>query len=139
MKESRTERISLLILAFTLSAAIVFIAQATADLVIGDKLFAFEYRSTTDVVITFTMQILFSGLPFFVLAARSDRRPVMWLTAVVLTCIAWTYYVWQVWRDSLTGFAGGANMGLGLIMVASPFLILAVLKGVSFVLKAQPK
>ena len=63
----------------------------------------------------------------------------MWLTAVVLTCMAWTYYVWQVWRDSLTGFAGGANMGLGLIMVASPFLILAVLKGVSFVLKAQPK
>jgi hypothetical protein len=39
----------------------------------------------------------------------------------------WTYFVVQTWRDSLTGFAGGANIGLGLIMLASPFAILALL------------
>ena len=65
----------------------------------------------------------------------------MWVGAVALTLVYWAYFNWQIWRDSLTGFADGANIGLGLIMMAAPFAILLLLKAMSLLLRAfaQPK
>jgi hypothetical protein len=106
-------------------------------LVIGKEIFSFEYLTLGEVLFARGLQIAFAGLPFFVLAAKSDRRRAMWIVAFVLTCGSWTYYVWQTWRDSLTGFAGGANIGAGMIMMAAPLGILLILKGVSWALRSR--
>ena len=61
----------------------------------------------------------------------------MWVTAVVLTVAFWIYFNWQIWQDSLIDFAGGANIGLGLVMIAAPFFILVILKLVSMISRAS--
>jgi hypothetical protein len=75
------------------------------------------------------LHLVITGLPMFALALLDVRRIDLWLIAVGLQSAFWCYFVWQIWQDSLTGFAGGANIGLGLIMLASPFFTMSALAG----------
>jgi len=111
------------------------LGNAVTIVVIGGRISGFEYLTVVDVVVTFVTQLFFTGLPFFALAGCGEQRRTFWLTAVALTLVSWTYAVWQMWHDSLTGFAGGANIGLGLIMMAAPIVIAVVLTAASLVSK----
>jgi hypothetical protein len=83
------------------------------------------------------LHLIFAGLPFYALALVVERRPAFWIAASILTLASWSYAVWQVWKDSLTGFAGGANIGLGLVMMGAPFVIMVVLVAVSLTVRAS--
>ena len=110
--------------------------NVATDLILGDSIGSGTLGSIDrfDVAL---LHLFFTGLPFFVLAAKDDRRLAMWVTAVVLTVAFWIYFNWQIWQDSLIDFAGGANIGLGLVMIAAPFFILVILKLVSMISRAS--
>ena len=63
----------------------------------------------------------------FVLALRGVRSVLMWAVAFILTAAFWAFSVWSIWRASLHNFEGGADIGMGLIMLASPFVTLGCL------------
>ncbi|MEG8039855.1 hypothetical protein QP166_11080 [Sphingomonas sp. LR60] len=67
-------------------------------------------------------QILIAGSPYAVLAVFgiSARRP--WLVGLCLTAAFWGYYLWKI--TTFDGI-GGANIGLGILMMFSPILIIA--------------
>ena len=132
MNRRIVSRVRLFSLAIIITAAIVFASNAVTDLVLGDPLFgdhALGFIDAPDVAI---LHLIFIGLPFYALAALGEGRRAMWIVAIGLTLASWTYAVWQVWRDSLTGFAGGANIGAGLIMMAAPLLFAIILTAYSF-------
>jgi hypothetical protein len=81
------------------------------------------------------MQVGFTAIPFAVLTLGKDRRRAMWATATALMTALWAFFVWQIYQDSLSGFAGGANIGLGLIMISGPVLSLIVLAIVGAILR----
>lgn len=61
------------------------------------------------------------ALPFVALSILPDTGRIPWLTAAVLTVIVWSLpSVDEVVRNG----EGGANIGLGIFMLMSPFLIL---------------
>ena len=66
-------------------------------------------------------QVLIAGAPFGVLAQKGVRAKLPWLFALVLTVCFWSalfYSGWLAARDQT-----GANIGMGWLMLASPFLI----------------
>jgi hypothetical protein len=130
------KRALLLALALLLSAGIVVLANLATDLVLGRKPLDDGTLGFIDAPDVAVLDLIFTGFPFYVLAALGESRPVLWVVGVVLTIASWAYAVWQVWRDSLTGFAGGADIGLGLIMIAAPFVILSILLGLRSTLRA---
>ena len=132
----RPTRSALWAAALMLSIGIVLFGNVATDLILGDSIWSGTLGSIDrfDVAL---LHLFFTGLPFFVLAAKDDRRLAMWVTAVVLTVAFWIYFNWQIWQDSLIDFAGGANIGLGLVMIAAPFFILVILKLVSMISRAS--
>jgi hypothetical protein len=132
-------RLRLFALAFLLTAVTVFMGNAGTDLVLGDPLFGgtpFGFIDAPDVLV---LHLIFTGLPFFALALLAETRGLLWITAVAFSLLTWTYAAWQVWRDSLTGFAGGANIGLGLIMMGAPIVITALVVAFSMVTNEKYK
>jgi hypothetical protein len=47
----------------------------------------------------------------------------MWFIAAAMMLSFWTFFVWQVRQDYLANFPGGANIGLGLMMLAAPVIV----------------
>jgi ABC-type transport system involved in multi-copper enzyme maturation permease subunit len=67
------------------------------------------------------LQILIAGAPFGILALTGMRAKLPWLVAVILTVCFWGTLFFSAWiaaRDQT-----GANIGMGLLMLASPLLI----------------
>ena len=64
-------------------------------------------------------QVLIACAPFLVLSVCGigARRP--WIVGLCLTGALWGYYLW----DSTHYKGGGANIGLGILMIFSPILI----------------
>lgn len=122
------DRMKLIALAAVLAIAIVVFGRIVTDMIIGHPLLASEYISTSETLFTLALQSAFAAIPMIVLAVRCDRRMWMWVVAVALTAATWAFYAWQIWRASLVKFAGGADIGLGLIMLAAPFLIFLVMR-----------
>lgn len=139
MTQQVRRKVRLVALAALLGVGTVVLSNIAVSVVIGRPVLDTNYVTVADLAITTILQSVFAALPMAVLAARGDTRRAMWVTAVLLTGVSWTYYVWQVWRDSLSGFESGANIGLGLIMLTAPFAILLVLKGVSMLEKRTAK
>ena len=131
----RVGRVRLLLLAIAATIAIVFAANALTDLVLGDRLFGDSGLGFIDAPDVAFLHLAFTGLPFLALAVLGEGRRANWLVSIGLTLVSWGYAVWQVWKDSLTGFAGGANIGLGLIMMAAPVLITGVVIAHSVIAK----
>ena len=69
----------------------------------------------------FAFQIFMVAMPFLVLAMAGivARRP--WMTGLALTLALWAYYLLDALVLAEPG--SGANIGLGLLMLASPVLI----------------
>ena len=128
-------RLRLAGLAIALTAAIVLLANIAADLALAQRPFEAGHVGFIDAVDVAILHFIFTGLPFFALAGCCEQRRTYWIAAVALTLVSWTYAVWQLWRDSLTGFAGGANIGLGLIMMGAPIVIAVVITAASLTSK----
>ena len=65
-------------------------------------------------------QVLFVAAPFGALATARESGRAAWLTAVALTVIFWGLMV----ADALVRRgAGGADIGLGLLMLLSPLIV----------------
>ncbi|HYG29632.1 MAG TPA: hypothetical protein VD887_05385 [Allosphingosinicella sp.] len=129
-------RLGLLGLALVVTLAIVIVSNAATDLALGRVPLADGTLGFIDAPDVFVLDLLFTGLPFIVLAlVRSSARR-LWSIAFALTVAFGIYAVVQIRLDSLGSFAGGANIGLGLIMLASPFVILAVV-GVAALFRSE--
>jgi hypothetical protein len=66
------------------------------------------------------LNVAIAAVPFVVLAHRGVRAWQTWLTGIAITAIIWGYYLHEV----LTYRGGGADIGLGLIMLVSPLAVL---------------
>lgn len=66
-------------------------------------------------------QVLIAGSPYAVLAVFgiSARRP--WIVGLCLTAAFWGYYLWKI--TTFNGI-GGADIGLGILMMFSPILVI---------------
>lgn len=124
---SKESRLPLLILALGLGSAIVLLGNAATDIILRKPLISDGAFGSVDAPDVAILHVIFTSLPLFVLALKGSRSGVLWGVAVALAVLFWTYFVYQIWRDSLTGFEGGANIGLGLIMMVSPVVSLVVL------------
>ena len=64
-------------------------------------------------------QVLMVSFPYLVLATFgvTARRP--WLAGLCLTVAFWGHYLWDIIHYE----GGGANIGLGILMMLSPILI----------------
>jgi hypothetical protein len=130
---ARAPRWALFAAALAIGFAIVLLSNGVIDLILGEPVFGGGAFGTIQAVDVAILRIVLASLPMLVLALLGSRSDRLWGTATVLTFAFWTYMPFQIWRDSLTGFAGGANIGLGLIMLASPFIILFLLAIVALV------
>jgi len=120
-------RLGLLALALILGGALVLIENAALDLVLGRAPLEDGTLGSIDAPDVAVLHMVFTSLPLVVLAlcARQSKR--LWGTAIALILCFSAFATWSIWRASLIDFEGGADIGLGLIMLASPFLILFVL------------
>ena len=137
MTLERGSRTYLIILSILVTTVIVLVGNAASAVVIDEPMVgggSFGFIDAPDVAV---MHFIFTGIPFFVLAAKGDRRRTMWVTAVVLVATLWGYVIWRTWQASLVDFAGGADIGLGFVMMAAPLAILLILKGVSLAQKGR--
>jgi hypothetical protein len=125
--ETPLSRPALLGIALALGVAIVLIGNAASDIVLGEPLLGDGTLGSIDAIDVAILHLLLTSFPFVALALAGSRSSRLWWSGIAMSVGFWTYFVVQTWRDSLTGFAGGANIGLGLIMLASPFAILALL------------
>lgn len=78
----------------------------------------------------FGAQVLICTAPLLLLALLCLLRPLaargvdraLW-AGIVATSLAWGYFYGAVVVSRLAGDAGGADIGLGLLMMASPFVV----------------
>ena len=133
--QGRRGRTSDIAVALALGALIVFGANVATDVVL-DKGLRFPPGSI-DALDVALMHWIIAAFPMLVLARRSNRYQPLWIAAFSLTCAFWGYSIWQIWQDSLSGFAGGANIGLGLIMLASPFVVHMFLRLLALFMKRK--
>ncbi|TKD53191.1 hypothetical protein [Sphingomonas baiyangensis] len=67
-------------------------------------------------------QAALAGAPYAMLGIVGIRTPRAWQVAAVLTAAFWGYYLYAILRP----YDGvGANIGLGILMLASPVIIVA--------------
>ncbi len=66
------------------------------------------------------MQILIASAPFILLALLGVRARRPWIVALSLTLAFWVHYAYVITRPSE---GGGANIGLGILMLFSPLPI----------------
>ena len=124
-------RLKLIALSLAITLLIVLVGNAGTDLVLGRAPFADGTLGSIDAPDVAVLHIVFTSLPFVLLALVGSRSRLLWSTATLLTACFWAYATFRIWSASLTGFEGGADIGLGLIMMASPFLIMIILGGVA--------
>lgn len=75
------------------------------------------------------VQIAIVAAPFLLLSLAGTRDRLPWLVALALTLALWGYSLFDSVRYQWSGDRSGANIGLGLIMLASPWVIAAVSMG----------
>lgn len=73
------------------------------------------------------MHFVLTGAPFFMLAFNGDDRRPLWVIAAAIMLSFWAFFVWQTRLAYLNDYAGGANIGLGLVMMAAPIFACVVL------------
>jgi len=77
-------------------------------------------------------QALLAAAPFAALALAGARRPLPWLSALAPTLLLWGWFLAAGLSYQWHPDGTGANIGLGLIMLASPLPIGAVGLAVHF-------
>lgn len=86
--------------------------------------FSINFREEAPLFITWAVQI---ALPFAALALIKARDWQSWVIGILLTAVFWGALI----LDPFLRDGGGANIGLGLVMIVSPFIIFVVCLAVS--------
>jgi hypothetical protein len=68
-------------------------------------------------------QVLIAGAPYGLLALAGVRNRAPWIAGLTMTAALWGYYFIEGARNQLRGYTAGANIGPGLVMLASPVMI----------------
>lgn len=122
----RRSRAALIVQALAIGTTILLLENLAVDLVTGQMPFADGTLGFMDAPDSALIHILVANLPLLILAVTGVRSTTLWRTAAGLTVLFAVYAVLQTWYDAHSGFAGGANIGLGLIMLASPIITLLI-------------
>lgn len=131
----RRLRAALILQALAIGTTILLLENLAVDLVTGQMPFADGSLGYMDAPDSTLIHALVANLPFFILAVAGVRSVLLWRTAAGLTTLFAVYAVLQTWHDARSGFAGGANIGLGLIMLASPIITLLIVALVAAILR----
>lgn len=124
------KRLGLLLIATALGTIIVVCGNAATEIIQGEFWFDDGALGSIDASDVAVLHLVSTSLPMIVLALIGSTNRSLWMTAVLLTVMFWCYFVYQLWRDSLDA-GGGANIGLGLLAMVSPFITLFVVMLVS--------
>lgn len=108
----------LVLVALLIGATVVAAEKILFTLLTGRPL-----SLTSDVAL---VNALFAAIPFLVLAVsrRTGRLP--WLVGVAVTAALWGWVLYEGVSYQWNPDGTGANIGLGLIMLASPLFITAI-------------
>lgn len=66
------------------------------------------------------VQVFIAGSPFAVLSVFGISARRAWIAGLCLTAAFWGYYLWKI--TTFNGI-GGADIGLGILMMLSPILV----------------
>jgi hypothetical protein len=116
------KRLPLFLLASGLGAFILVLGNMLNDAVLDEPLrvtIPFGFIDAVDVLV---LHFTIATTPFLPLAVSGNKRRKLWLLALLLSALTYVYGAWQIWQDSLNNFAGGANIGAGLIMMTMPIV-----------------
>lgn len=72
-------------------------------------------------------QIVMVAVPFVALTLAQVRSRWAWVTGVVVTLLFWSAYLGSAYLSH----GGGVNIGMGLLMLASPLIVAAAAFGAS--------
>ncbi|PTS84742.1 hypothetical protein DBR17_07370 [Sphingomonas sp. HMWF008] len=103
-----------------LSAAIVVAAH------VGFEVFAANFGQAGALLPyddQYLAQIALTSVPFVLLALSGASSKRGWLTALILTCVCWGMFALDGQRFASGGEGGGANIGLGILLLFGPFVI----------------
>ena len=75
-------------------------------------------------------QVALVAFPFLMLALVGARMWLPWLLGLTCTLLLWGWYLFDGVSYQWNPDGSGANIGLGLILLASPFFITALCLGV---------
>jgi hypothetical protein len=121
--EGKADRLKLVVAALAIGIGTVGAVN------LGFSLMTARPMAATSVAV---VEVVIVAMPFLFLAlSRISARP-PWLTGLALTFGLWGYYLFEGVRTQLSGETSGANIGLGLLMLASPFIIIAACLTVHF-------
>lgn len=72
------------------------------------------------------------AVPFIVLALLSVRRVIPWAAALTLTLLVWGWRLYDTVNYHQHPDGSGANIGLGIVLFTSPFVIAILVAAVHF-------
>lgn len=113
VSRSSASRILAVLVAFAIGVLTITVVNVTSSTVKGTHL------NLQDNFPNFLFQILLVSIPFLVIAFLGITATTPWMIGIVLTVGLWGYYLY----DSLSRL--DANIGLAMLLMASPILISA--------------
>jgi len=120
-------RLLLIGTALGIGLVIMLAENVAADIVVGRTPFTNGRLGFIDAPDGILFHFAIAALPMLALALIGSSRRWLWAVAIGMTALFATFAVWQLRQDYLADFAGGANIGLGIIMMASPWITLIVM------------
>ncbi|ATI82774.1 hypothetical protein [Sphingobium yanoikuyae] len=120
-------RLLLIGAALGIGLVIMLAENVAADIVVGRTPFTNGRLGFIDAPDGVLFHFVIAALPMLALALIGSSRRWLWAVAISMTALFVTFAVWQLRQDYLADFAGGANIGLGIIMMASPWITLIVM------------
>lgn|GEM_PF-948555 len=120
-------RLLLIGAALGIGLVIMLAENVAADIVVGRTPFTNGRLGFIDAPDGVVLHFAIAALPMLALALIGSSRRWLWAVAIGMTTLFATFAVWQLRQDYLADFAGGANIGLGIIMMASPWITLIVM------------
>jgi hypothetical protein len=110
-----------------------FLALAIGPLVAGGEAIAFSLltgRSMSEEWGVIAFQSLLVSFPFIAVALTGTIKKAPWLVGLALTLSLWGYGLYRGVSYQWHPDGSGADIGLGLIMLASPLPITAICLGI---------
>ena len=119
MNESASEKRNILL--GLISGPLILAGYIVTIIFLSDRKFGFS-----DEWAFLLFQIVWISIPFYALMLYNPTSYEPWIVSFLLTCSVYAYSI----IDAI-GRPGGANIGMGLILAASPFVITGVSLGVA--------
>ena len=115
-------RIWLIVIALSIGVAVVAAKKFLFSSLTGRPL---VFVSDVD-----SVNAILVAIPYLCLAFAGTKRLLPWLVGLALTLSLWCYALYSGVNYQWNSYVGGANIGLGLMMLASPFFISPIVLGV---------